>query len=169
MEIHLKGLNSKMISGSHLSHCISRIALDDQRLQLVSQNPSMSPVLGKLAAKYSMPARMWPHGIHPCLGMLRQKLSDLLEYTLALIDISYPMFTFYHETVLAFEDSWIECLGGLGRYRIARPSNILSEALCPSFFLLLKSRVLPSTPTCNLQFPEFSSMSSQPRLICQSV
>jgi hypothetical protein len=34
---------------------------------LASQHPSASPALTKLAEKYSMPARMWRHGIHSFL------------------------------------------------------------------------------------------------------
>ncbi|KAK4039714.1 hypothetical protein C8A01DRAFT_16365, partial [Parachaetomium inaequale] len=59
---------------------------------LASQHPSASPALRRLAAKYAMPARMWRHGIH-----------------------SFPLY----DTVPAFEDTWIECLGDLGRYRMA--------------------------------------------------
>lgn len=38
---------------------------------------------------------------------------------LAFIYFAYFMMLFFHETVPAFEDTWIECLGDLDRYRIA--------------------------------------------------
>ena len=86
---------------------------------LASQHPSASPALSKLAAKYSMPARMWRHGIHAFLEVLRHRLPDSLDHMLAFIYIAYSMMALLYETVPAFEDTWIECLGDLGRYRMA--------------------------------------------------
>jgi hypothetical protein len=76
---------------------------------LASQHPSASPALKRLASKYAMPARMWRHGIHAFLELLRARLPASQEY----------MMTLLCETVPAFEDTWIECLGDLGRYRMA--------------------------------------------------
>jgi hypothetical protein len=86
---------------------------------LASQHPSASPALRRLAAKYSMPARMWKHGIHSFLELLRRRLPESLDYMLAFIYIAYQMVALLFETVPAFEDTWIECLGDLGRYRMA--------------------------------------------------
>lgn len=44
---------------------------------LASQHPSASPALSTLAAKYSMPARMWRHGIHAFLEVLRPRTSTI--------------------------------------------------------------------------------------------
>ena len=41
---------------------------------LASQHPSASPALRRLATKYAMPARMWRHGIHSFLKLLRHGL-----------------------------------------------------------------------------------------------
>ncbi len=38
---------------------------------------------------------------------------------LAFIYLAYSMMALLYETVPAFEDTWIECLGDLGRYRMA--------------------------------------------------
>jgi hypothetical protein len=38
---------------------------------------------------------------------------------LAFIYLAYQMIALLYETVSAFEDTWIECLGDLGRYRMA--------------------------------------------------
>ncbi len=63
----------------------SLIALHKQLLYehhdffLASQHPSASPALSGLAAKYSMPARMWRHGIHAFLEVLRYRLPESLE------------------------------------------------------------------------------------------
>jgi hypothetical protein len=86
---------------------------------LASQHPSALPALRCLAAKYSMPERMWLHGIQSFLELLRRRLPDSIEYMLAFIYLAYQMMTLLYETVPAFEDTWIECLGDLGRYRMA--------------------------------------------------
>ncbi|KND87260.1 hypothetical protein TOPH_08112 [Tolypocladium ophioglossoides CBS 100239] len=49
---------------------------------LASQHPSASEALRRLASKYAMPARMWRHGIHSFLELLRHKLPDSLEFGL---------------------------------------------------------------------------------------
>lgn len=86
---------------------------------LASQHPSASSALSRLAAKYSMPARMWRHGIHAFLEVLRHRLPQSLDHMLAFIYIAYSMMALLYETVPTFEDTWIECLGDLGRYRMA--------------------------------------------------
>ncbi|KAE9370443.1 hypothetical protein N431DRAFT_559607 [Stipitochalara longipes BDJ] len=86
---------------------------------LASQHPSASPALRRLASKYAMPARMWRHGIHSFLELLRHRLPASLDHMLAFIYLAYSMMALLYETVPAFKDTWIECLGDLGRYRMA--------------------------------------------------
>jgi hypothetical protein len=86
---------------------------------LASQHPSASAALRRLASKYAMPARMWRHGIHSFLELLRHRLPASLDHMLAFIYLAYSMMALLYETVPAFEDTWIECLGDLGRYRMA--------------------------------------------------
>ncbi|KAK4096003.1 hypothetical protein N658DRAFT_437027, partial [Parathielavia hyrcaniae] len=86
---------------------------------LASQHPSANPALRRLAVKYAMPARMWRHGIHSFLEILRHRLPASLDHMLTFIYIAYSMMALLYETVPAFEDTWIECLGDLGRYRMA--------------------------------------------------
>lgn len=86
---------------------------------LASQHPSASLALRRLAAKYTMPARMWRHGIHSFLELLRHRLPESLDHMLAFIYLAYSMMALLYETVPTFEDTWIECLGDLGRYRMA--------------------------------------------------
>ena len=86
---------------------------------LASQHPSASPALRRLAAKYAMPARMWRHGIHSFLELLKHRLPTSLDHMLAFIYLAYSMMALLYETVPAFEGTWIECLGDLGRYRMA--------------------------------------------------
>ena len=103
----------------------SLIALHKQLLHehhdffLASQDPAASPTLSRLAARNNMPARMWRHGIHAFLDVLRYRLPDSLEHMLAFIYIAYSMMALLYETLPTFEDAWIECLGDLGRYGMA--------------------------------------------------
>lgn len=86
---------------------------------LASQHPSASTALRRLASKYAMPARMWRHGIHSFLELLRHKLPASHQAMLTFIYLAYSMVALLYETVPAFEDTWIECLGDLSRYRMA--------------------------------------------------
>ncbi|KAJ5759888.1 DNA/RNA-binding domain E.t1.c1-type [Penicillium odoratum] len=86
---------------------------------LASQHPTASLVLKRLAEKYAMPARMWRYGIHSFLELLRQKLPKSLDYMLNFIYLAYSMITLLLESVSAFRETWIECLGDLARYRMA--------------------------------------------------
>lgn len=86
---------------------------------LASQHPSSSERLRKLASKYAMPARMWRHGIHAFLELLRHQLPGSLDHMLSFIYIAYSMMALLMESVPSFVDTWIECLGDLARYRMA--------------------------------------------------
>jgi hypothetical protein len=83
---------------------------------LASQHPSASQGLHRLASKYSMPARMWKHGIHSFLELLRHQLPHSLEFMIQFIILAYQMMSLLLETVPSFEDTWIECLGDLSRF-----------------------------------------------------
>ncbi|KAI1906890.1 hypothetical protein LOZ65_006815 [Ophidiomyces ophidiicola] len=78
---------------------------------LASQHPAAGPSLQKLAHRYAMPARMWRHGIHALLELLRDRLPDSLDHMLSFIHTSYSMMVVFLESVSNFEDTWIECLG----------------------------------------------------------
>lgn len=86
---------------------------------LASQHPSASLALKKLATKYAMPARMWRHGIHSYLELLRHRLPDSLDFMLTFVYLAYSMVALLMESVPAFLETWIECLGDLARYRMA--------------------------------------------------
>ena len=86
---------------------------------LASQHPYASPALEKLAEKYTMPARMWKHGIHSFLELLRYRLPESLEFMISFIYTAYQMMSLLYETVPTFKNTWIECLGDLARYRMA--------------------------------------------------
>ena len=84
-----------------------------------SQHPSAALAVRRPAIKYAMPARLWRHGIHSFLELLRNRLPDPQYHMLAFICLAYSMMTLLFETVPAFEERLIECLGDLGRYRMA--------------------------------------------------
>ncbi|KAK2791023.1 hypothetical protein FQN53_007212 [Emmonsiellopsis sp. PD_33] len=86
---------------------------------LASQHPSASPALRRLATKYAMPARMWRHGIHSFLGLLRHQLPGSLDHMLAFIYTAYSVMALLMESVPSFEDTWIECLSDLAGYRMS--------------------------------------------------
>ncbi|KAM0283501.1 hypothetical protein ACHAQH_002452 [Verticillium albo-atrum] len=94
---------------------------------LASQHPSANRALKDLATRYAMPARMWRHGIHSFLELLRHRLPASLEHMLAFIYLAYSMMALLYETVPKFEDTWIECLGDLGRYRMAIEDDSLAD------------------------------------------
>ena len=86
---------------------------------LATQHPSASAACRRLPSKYGMPARLSRHGIHSFLDILRCSLPESLEHMLCFIYLAYSMVALLYETVEAFKNSWIECLGDLARYRMA--------------------------------------------------
>src|ERR1700728_2437383 len=62
---------------------------------------------------------MWRHGIHSFLELLRHRLPDSLDHMLTFVYLAYSMMALLMESVLSFEETWIECLGDLARYRVA--------------------------------------------------
>ncbi|KAL9081889.1 MAG: hypothetical protein Q9159_006939 [Coniocarpon cinnabarinum] len=122
---HAQSAEKTKASVSQVEHYPALIALHRTLLHehhdffLASQHPSAGKSIKELATKYSMPARMWKHGIHNFLELLRHRLPDSLEYMLAFIYLAYQMMALLFETVPTFEDTWIECLGDLARYRMA--------------------------------------------------
>jgi len=113
---------------------------------LASQHPSASPSLKKLAQKYAMPARMWRHGIHSFLELLRHRLPHSLEHMLTFIYLAYSMMALLYETVPAFEDIWIECLGDLGRYCMAIEDDIHAREVWQNVARCWYSKAADKTP-----------------------
>jgi len=58
---------------------------------LASHHPSASPALRRLALKYAMLARMWRHGIHSFLELLRHRLPASLEHMLKFLYLAYSI------------------------------------------------------------------------------
>jgi hypothetical protein len=91
---------------------------------LASQHPSASSALRRLPHKYSMPARMWRHGIHSFLELLRHKLPASLDHMLSFIYLSYSILALLYETIPAFSEIWTECLGDLCRYCMVTEDDV---------------------------------------------
>lgn len=86
---------------------------------LASQHPSASNARHWSVSKYTMSTRMWRHSIHSSLELLRQKLPESREHIYTFIYISYAAMVLLYEIIPAFQETWIECLGDLARYRMA--------------------------------------------------
>ncbi|KAF2496385.1 hypothetical protein BU16DRAFT_561204 [Lophium mytilinum] len=93
----------------------------------ISQHPAASPALRRLATKYSMPARLWKHGIHSLLEALRLRLPESLESMLRFLYFAYHMMGLFFEMFPAFETTWMESLGDLARYRMAIEEDDLRD------------------------------------------
>lgn len=83
------------------------------------EHPSACQAFRRLASKHLMPARMWRHGIHSFLELLRRKLPTTLKHMLTFIYLAYSLVVDLYGTTPTFEETWIECLGDLGRYPMA--------------------------------------------------
>ena len=86
---------------------------------MASQHPSAPPALRGLAQKYDMPARMWRHGIHAFLEVLRHRRPQSQDHMLSFLSLAYQMVALLFETDHIFTDTWILSLGDLARYRMA--------------------------------------------------
>jgi hypothetical protein len=62
---------------------------------------------------------MWKHSIRESLEVLRHRRPESQEYMLAFLCLAYQMVCLLLETVPGFTDTWIECLSGPARYRMA--------------------------------------------------
>lgn len=98
---------------------------------LASQHPSASPALRRLASKYSMPARMWRHGIHSFLELLRYRLPTFSGHMIAFIYLAYSMMALLYEKDL--HDTSVECLGNLGRYRMTIDNDAVGNRVWTGF------------------------------------
>ena len=94
---------------------------------IATQHPSATPALSGLAQKHKMPARMWRHGIHSFLEILRHRRPKSQEYMKAFLYLSYQMMALLRETVPRFTDTWTECLGDLARYGMAIETGVRRE------------------------------------------
>lgn len=85
---------------------------------LNSEHPEGYSVRQRYVINYAMPARLWRYGVHALLEQLRQRLPGTLEHMLRFLYLAYSTMTLFLETVPTFEDTWIECLGEISRYRM---------------------------------------------------
>lgn len=86
---------------------------------LASQHPNASPALRRLASKYTMPTRLWNHGILTFLEILRQQLPDCEEFVWNFIYLAYTMMALLEETVPHFRFTWVEYKAYIAHCRYA--------------------------------------------------
>jgi hypothetical protein len=84
---------------------------------LASHHPAASPALQRLASRYAMPARMWRHGIHSFLELLRHRLPDSNDHMLAFLNIAFTMMDTLRQDVPMFDQEWQGCLEALHKYQ----------------------------------------------------
>jgi hypothetical protein len=75
--------------------------------------------LRKLASRFASPEHVWRHWIDPFLELLRHHLPASLGRLFTFVNPPHSLMELWSDTMPTFEDSWIECLGDLGRYRMA--------------------------------------------------
>ncbi|KAL4981126.1 hypothetical protein BDW66DRAFT_124032 [Aspergillus desertorum] len=97
---------------------------------LASQQQAAGPAVNRLAEHYAMPSRLWRYGIHSLLELLRHRLPGSLERILAFFHMAYGYMTVFLEFVPKFEDTWLECLGDLSRYRMLVEDADIREREC---------------------------------------
>ena len=88
---------------------------------LVSQHPSATPELKSRAC--AMPARMWSRSIGNLLALLMERLPDTSDHLHTFTRMAYSRMACLYETVPAFTDTWMECLGDLSRCRAVLAHN----------------------------------------------
>lgn len=136
---------------------------------LASQHPSANPTPRRLAQKYAMPARMWRHRIYSFLELLRYRLPASLEHMLTFIYLAYSMMALLYETVPALKDTWIECLGDLGRYRMAiEDENIRDREVWTSLSRHWYSKASDWSPTTGRLYHHFTIL-ARPNVLQQYI
>jgi len=97
---------------------------------LASQHPSASPALRRLATKYAMPSRMWRHGIHSFLELLRarNRRQPQLEHMTAFLHYVNQTMTALHENLPSMAEEWTKIEMALREYE-----SILTEFQSTSF------------------------------------
>ncbi len=68
------------------------------------------------------------HDIYSLLGSSKVAYRHVSSICLlVLIYLAYSMTALHHEALLAFEDTWIECIGDLGHFRMAIEDDSISD------------------------------------------
>ncbi|KAF2862420.1 hypothetical protein K470DRAFT_243553 [Piedraia hortae CBS 480.64] len=96
---------------------------------MATYHPTGTPEIKKLVVERDMPARLWRHGIHTPLELLRVRRPATQEHMITYISLAYGIMTLLCETRDEFLDIWIECLGDLSRYRMAIETEAETQAM----------------------------------------
>lgn len=89
---------------------------------------------------------MWRHSIHTFLESHHPNLPSTLDHVLAFIYIAYGIMALLHDIVPTFEDTWIECLGDLARYRMAIKADVHNDSPKLDLRGLGASKISPKEP-----------------------
>ncbi|KAL8653953.1 MAG: hypothetical protein Q9210_001795 [Variospora velana] len=83
-----------------------------------TQHTAAFPAMRKLPTRYSMPGRMFQHGIFDLLEELRHRLPASLDHLLNFFHFAFGAVTDLYRTKSAFKSCWTKCLGDLALYRM---------------------------------------------------
>ena len=78
---------------------------------VATSHPSGRLQLSSLPREYSMHKRIWSHGVHDFLEILKHQLPESKEHMITFIHTAYSMLTLMLKTVPTSRIKWIECLG----------------------------------------------------------
>ncbi|KAH8755304.1 hypothetical protein F5883DRAFT_383289, partial [Diaporthe sp. PMI_573] len=135
---------------------------------LVSRHPNASPALQKSAKKYRMTTRMWRHGIHAILEVLRHRQTESQEFMSTFITLTYNILALLEETVPQFRSTWVECKGDVARYGWAcHDKNMGVGALWGNICKEDYTRVLDDNPTIGRLYHHLAIL-AQPRSLSWS-
>jgi hypothetical protein len=91
-----------------------------------------------------------------------------VDYMLSFIYLAYQMMALLYETAPGFEDTWIECLGDLGRYRMAvEDKDIRDREMWAGVAHTWYTKVAANAPTVPRIYHNLASPKSQ--RWCQSI
>lgn len=91
---------------------------------MITQYPFASAQVRQLPSKYNTPARMWRNCILSFIEFLQRGLPASREHMLEFFDLAHGITVHLHEDLSALLDPWINCIGDLGRYRMAIEDDV---------------------------------------------
>jgi hypothetical protein len=83
---------------------------------IMSQHPSASSTVRRLARRHDMLSRYWRNGIVQLLEHLRLRLPSTEAHMESFIFMAYTLTGVLLQDVPTFQRTWMECLGGLAQY-----------------------------------------------------
>ncbi|PYH41701.1 uncharacterized protein BP01DRAFT_279189, partial [Aspergillus saccharolyticus JOP 1030-1] len=120
---------------------------EHQDLLSLCSNSEAGPKVKSMPDTYMLTIRLWRHGIHDYLEIMRHHLPESLDYMLLFIHHSYSMLANLLAQAPAYEETWMECLGDLSRYRMAvETTDALERELWAGIAMAWYSRAADRNP-----------------------